>query len=122
MDDLFSPEIVRGGRVPCSFGEQSSRGGCSDHFEQAPGKEDGIIKAPRAKPPDVIWLPELDRSPENFKRAMHQPSSIPKHRGLVLSPKGPGVRVQPEHFRRRAHDLLDGEDCRRSLKKSFGVT
>ena len=65
-----------------------------DRFERASGRDDAIIKDPRKnKQPEVVWLPEVEPSPANFARAMQKLASVPKHRGLVLSPQALSVSL-----------------------------
>ena len=58
-----------------------------------------MIKDPKdSKAPDLVWLPESDPSPAASADAIRKLATVPKHRGLVLCPKGPGTRAAPAKF------------------------
>ena len=79
-----------------------------EDFLHAAGVEDGIPK-PLAEPsePEVVWLGEVPPSVENMKRVMRKVEAIQGHRGGVMNDRGPGVRVWPGEFSRKARELLD---------------
>jgi hypothetical protein len=48
--------------------------------------------------PEVVWLGEVPPNPENWNRLSSKADSVPGHRGILIAPRGPGVRVPPEQF------------------------
>ena len=62
-----------------------------------------------------------------MKKCMEKMESITGHRGLVMSGRGPGVRVRPEEFTQKARELLDdGTEAGRAaadlaIAKAYGT-
>ena len=108
VEDVFHPRMY--GAEPFATATLSLRVEREhrEDFLHSAGIEDGIPK-PLAEPtePEIVWLGAVQPSVENMKRVMRKVEAIQGHRGVVMNDRGPGVRVWPEEFSRKARELLD---------------